>query len=92
MTPVTTRTVAMRWTRTVFLLSFSRPNLGQIRVKMIPMKKMAIGSVESEVAEARATDGAAVRAARYVKSLTSETEQLEMSGRRIFLRLSFMTV
>ncbi len=62
--PMTTRTVAARWTRTVFLSSFSRPNLGQMRVSRIPIKKMTIGSAESEAAEAIATAGAVTRAAR----------------------------
>ena len=45
-------------------LSFSRPNLGQMRVSSSPMKKMTIGSAESEAAEARAIDGAKTRALR----------------------------
>lgn len=61
---MTTMVVAMRWTRTVFLSSFSRPNFGQMRVKTIPMKKMTMGSVASEVTEARATAGARASATR----------------------------
>ena len=56
--PITTRTVAMRWTRTVLRSNFSRPNLGQINVKTSPKKNMAIGSPVSEMAEAKATVGA----------------------------------
>jgi len=47
---------------TDFLSSFSRPKFGLMRVRRIPMKKTAIGVTESEVAEARATVGASVRA------------------------------
>ena len=54
----------MRWTMMVFLSSFSRPNLGQMRVRRSPMKKMTIGSDESEATEAIATVGAVARAAR----------------------------
>ena len=64
MIPATTSAVAMRWTETVFLSSFSRPNLGQMRVSRIPMKKIAIGSAESEATDAMATAGAATRALR----------------------------
>ena len=63
-TPVTTRTVAIRWTSTVFLSSFSRPNLGQMSVRTIPIKNMTIGSEESEMADASATAGAVARAER----------------------------
>ena len=62
--PITTRIVAARWTSTDFLLSFSRPNLGQIKVSRSPMKKMIIGSAESDAAEAIATAGAKMRPAR----------------------------
>lgn len=62
--PATTRTVAMMWTKTVFESSFSRPNFGAMRVRMMPMKKITSGSTASEAAEARATDGAARRPAR----------------------------
>jgi len=61
---ITTRTVAITWTKTVLLFRVSRPNFGQIRVKTRPIKKMMIGSVESAVAETRATDGAMARAVR----------------------------
>lgn len=64
MIPITTRMVAIRCTSTVFLLSFSRPNLGQMSVSTIPMKKITIGSTESEAAEAKATAGAAMSASR----------------------------
>ena len=60
--PTTTNTVAMRWTRTVLRWSFSRPNLGQINVRSKPMKKMTIGSAESEETEAMAMVGAVIRA------------------------------
>ena len=62
--PITTRMVAIKWTRVVRRSSFSRPIFGHIRVSTMPMKKMTIGSVESATTEARATTGARVRAAR----------------------------
>ena len=62
--PVTTRAVAMKWIIMDLRSSFSRPNLGQMRVNKIPMKKITIGVAESEAAEARAMDGAMVSAAR----------------------------
>ena len=62
--PVTTRIVATRCTMTVLRSSFSRPNLGQIKVRTIPIKKIAMGTEESMTAEARATVGAAMRASR----------------------------
>ena len=62
--PITTKTVADKWTRTFLRPSFSRPNLGQMRVSMIPMKKIKIGSTESEAAEASAIDGAMARPPR----------------------------
>ena len=62
--PMTTRAVARKWTKTVLRSSFSRPNLGQMRVRRRPRKKITMGSAESEATEARATAGAKVRAPR----------------------------
>ena len=56
--------VAIRCTRTVLRSSFSRPNLGQMRVNKSPIKKIIIGSDESEATDAIATLGAASRAPR----------------------------
>ena len=56
--------MAVRCTITGFLPSFSRPNLGQMRVSNSPMKKITIGSAESEAAEARATAGAVINPMR----------------------------
>ena len=39
-----------------FFCNFSRPNLGQIRVSKSPMKKITMGSTESEAAEAMAKE------------------------------------
>ena len=58
MMPATTIAVAIRWTETVFLLSFSRPNLGQMRVRTSPIKNITIGSTASDVADTRAVAGA----------------------------------
>ena len=52
----------MRWTMIDLRSSFSRPNLGQINVRSKPMKKMTIGSAESEETEAMAMVGAVIRA------------------------------
>ncbi len=62
--PMTTKTVAARCTMMDLRVSFSRPKRGAMRVRMMPMKKMTIGSEESEIAEAMAMDGAKASAPR----------------------------
>ena len=61
---MTTNIVAMRCIKITFFCNFSRPNFGQISVSSRPIKKITIGSMESDAAEARARAGAAISAAR----------------------------
>ena len=79
--PITIKIVATRWMMTERRLRSSRPNLGQINVIIMPIKKITTGLDESATTEASAMDGAATMALYCAKSLIMLNVKVQINGR-----------